>query len=205
LLTRLGTPGALRGGSGQLEGTIGWNGSPLALHYPSMKGQLDLKMGRGQFLKADPGAAKLLGVLSLQALPRRLLLDFRDVFYEGFAFDSVAGHVNIERGIATTHNLQIKGVSAVVQLEGSADIAQETQKLRVVILPELDTGTASLVAGIAVNPLVGLSTFLAQLFLQTSITQANTQEFIIDGSWAAPRVTHVNHDTDKSAPSTPKP
>ncbi len=205
LLTRLGTPGALRGGSGQLEGTIGWNGSPLALHYPSMKGQLDLKMGRGQFLKADPGAAKLLGVLSLQALPRRLLLDFRDVFYDGFAFDSVAGHVNIERGIATTHNLQIKGVSAVVQLEGSADIAQETQKLRVVILPELDTGTASLVAGIAVNPLVGLSTFLAQLFLQTSITQANTQEFIIDGSWAAPRVTHVNHDTDKSAPSTPKP
>jgi uncharacterized protein YhdP len=29
----------------------------------------------------------LLGVLSLQSLPRRLTLDFRDVFSEGFAFD----------------------------------------------------------------------------------------------------------------------
>ena len=53
----------------------------------------------GQFLKADPGLAKLLGVLSLQSLPRRLALDFRDVFSEGFAFDFVRGDVcNIEQG-----------------------------------------------------------------------------------------------------------
>ncbi|NBR18698.1 MAG: DUF2125 domain-containing protein, partial [Gammaproteobacteria bacterium] len=91
LLARVGTPGALRAGAGHLEGQIGWNGSPMALHYPTLQGQFQVKMGRGQFLKADPGVAKLLGVLSLQGLPRRLLLDFRDVFYEGFAFDSVQG------------------------------------------------------------------------------------------------------------------
>ena len=203
LLTRLGTPGALRGGSGQLEGEINWSGSPLALHYPSMNGQFDVKMGRGQFLKADAGAAKLLGVLSLQALPRRLLLDFRDVFSEGFAFDSVAGHVNIDHGTASTRNLQIKGVNAVVQLDGSADIAKESQQLRVVILPELDTGTASLVAAIAVNPMVGLTTFLAQLYLQSPLTQASTQEFMIDGSWASPRVTRVDHNTRTPASASP--
>ena len=203
LLARLGTPGALRGGSGHLEGDIGWNGSPLALHYPSMNGQFDVKMGRGQFLKADAGAAKLLGVLSLQALPRRLLLDFRDVFYEGFAFDSVVGHVNIDQGTANTHNLQIKGVNAVVQLDGSADIAKETQQLRVVILPELDTGTASLVAGIAVNPLVGLTTFLAQLYLQSPLTRASTQEFLIDGSWTTPRVTRVDNKAPPPASAVP--
>ncbi len=203
LLARLGTPGALRGGSGHLEGSIGWNGSPLALHYPSMNGQFDVKMGRGQFLKADAGAAKLLGVLSLQALPRRLLLDFRDVFYEGFAFDSVIGHVNIDHGTASTRNLQIKGVNAVVQLDGSADIAKETQQLRVVILPELDTGTASLVAGIAVNPLVGLTTFLAQLYLQSPLTRASTQEFLIDGSWTTPRVTRVDNNTRPPAGAAP--
>ena len=84
LLTRLGTPGALRAGAGRLEGQIAWSGSPLSLHYPSLQGQFQVRMGRGQFLKADPGVAKLLGVLSLQGLPRRLLLDFRDVFFEGF-------------------------------------------------------------------------------------------------------------------------
>jgi uncharacterized protein (TIGR02099 family) len=202
LLTRLGTPNALRGGSGQLEGLVSWQGSPLALHYPSMTGQFGVTMGRGQFLKADAGAAKLLGVLSLQALPRRLLLDFRDVFYEGFAFDSVRGDVTIAKGIAQTRNLQIKGVNALVQLDGSADIAQETQKLRVVILPSLDAGTASLVAGIAINPVVGLTAFLAQLFLQKPLIKVNTQEFLIDGSWTEPRVTKVNNDA-KTSPIDP--
>jgi uncharacterized protein YhdP len=191
LLTRLGTPEALRGGTGQLEGMVSWQGSPLSLHYPSLNGHLDVRMGQGQFLKADPGIAKLLGVLSLQALPRRLLLDFRDVFAQGFAFDSVQGDVTIVHGMANTRNLQIKGVNALVQLDGSVDIARETQNLHVQILPNLDAGTASLVAGLAVNPAVGLTAFIAQWLLQNPLSRASAQEFLVDGSWAEPRVTRV--------------
>jgi uncharacterized protein YhdP len=192
LLTRLGTPDALRNGTGKLEGTVSWQGSPLSLHYPSMNGHFEVNMGKGQFLKADAGAAKLLGVLSLQALPRRLLLDFRDVFSDGFAFDSVHGDVTIVHGMASTRNLQIKGVNAVVQLDGSANLAQETQRLRAVILPVVDAGTASLLAGLALNPMVGLTTFLAQWLLQNPLSQASTQEFMIDGSWTDPRVTRID-------------
>jgi len=154
-----------------------------------MTGHFNVNMGRGQFLQADPGVAKLLGVLSLQALPRRLLLDFRDVFSAGFSFDTVRGDVTIEKGMASTRNLQMKGVNAVVQMEGSSDLARETQNLRVVILPEVDAGTASLVAGLALNPAIGLSTFLAQLFLRQPLIRANSQEFVIDGTWREPRVT----------------
>ena len=191
LLTRLGTPGALRAGAGHLEGQIGWNGSPLALHYPSLQGQFLVRMGRGQFLKADAGAAKLLGVLSLQALPRRLLLDFRDVFYEGFAFDTVQGDVQIRDGIATTRNLHIEGVTAVVKMEGSADIARETQQLKVLILPQLNAGGASVVAGLAINPVVGLTSYLAQWLLTSPLSRASVQEFSIDGSWSDPHVTRI--------------
>jgi uncharacterized protein (TIGR02099 family) len=204
LLTRLGTPDALRGGTGQLEGVVSWQGSPLGLHYPSLNGHLDVRMGRGQFLKADPGAAKLLGVLSLQALPRRLLLDFRDVFAQGFAFDSVQGDVTIVHGMANTRNLQIKGVNALVQLEGSADIARETQKLRVQILPIVDAGTASLVAGLTVNPVVGLTAFIAQWLLQNPLSRASAQEFVIDGSWVDPRVTRVEPRPAKHPPPSPR-
>lgn len=191
LLARLGTPDVLRAGSGRLQGRVGWAGTPLALHYPSLNGQLHLDLSRGQFLKADAGAAKLLGVLSLQALPRRLLLDFRDVFAEGFAFDAAQGDVSIREGMASTRNLQIRGVNAVVQMQGGADLARETQDLQVLILPEVDTGTASLVAGLAVNPVVGLTTYLAQLFLRQPLRQANTQLFRIDGPWRDPRITRV--------------
>jgi len=205
LLTRLGTPDALRGGTGQLEGMVSWQGSPLSLHYPSLNGHLDVRMGRGQFLKADPGVAKLLGVLSLQALPRRLMLDFRDVFSQGFAFDSAQGDVTIVHGMASTRNLQIKGVNALVQLDGSADIARETQTLRVQILPIVDAGTASLVAAITVNPLVGLSTFIAQWLLQNPLSRASAQEFLIDGSWANPQVTRAEQRPNPAPAQTTAP
>jgi uncharacterized protein YhdP len=144
----------------------------------------------GQFLKTDPGIAKLLGVLSLQSLPRRLALDFRDVFSEGFAFDFFRGDVNIAHGIAHTNNLQMKGVNAAVFMEGQADIGKETQNLRVLVVPEINAGSASLIAS-AINPVVGLSTFLAQLLLRGPLVNAATQEFIVDGTWLDPKVTQV--------------
>ena len=203
LLERLGMPDVLRAGSGRLEGRIGWAGTPLALHYPSLHGQLRLDVARGQFLKADPGAAKLLGVLSLQALPRRLLLDFRDVFAEGFSFDQAQGDVRIREGMASTDNLQIRGINAVVRMQGSADLARETQDLRVLILPEVDAGTASLLAGLAVNPVVGLTSFLAQLFLRQPLRQANTQLFRIDGPWRDPRITRLPLPAGSAVPAAP--
>ena len=191
-LNRLGTKDALKGGGGKLEGQVNWQGSPLTLHYPSLNGRFNVNMGRGQFLQAEPGVAKLLGVLSLQALPRRLLLDFRDVFSTGFAFDSIRGDVSIQQGIAASQNLQMKGVNALVQMEGTSDIARETQNLRVLILPEVDAGTASLLAGLALNPAVGISTFIAQLVLRRPLMRVNSQEFTIDGTWADPKVTKLN-------------
>ena len=190
LLNRFGMADVVRRGRGKMEGRVAWAGSPLSLDYPSMSGQFNVNIESGQFLKADPGLAKLLGVLSLQSLPRRLALDFRDVFSEGFAFDFVRGDVGISQGVASTNNLQMKGVNAAVLMEGSADIAKETQDLKVVMVPEINAGTASLIATV-INPAIGLGTFLAQYFLRRPLMQAATQEFHIDGSWADPKITKV--------------
>lgn len=200
LLTRLGMKDVVRRGRGKLEGQVAWLGSPLALDYPSMNGAFVVGIESGQFLKADPGLAKLLGVLSLQSLPRRLALDFRDVFSEGFPFDFVRGDVTIAQGIASTNNLQMKGVNAAVVMDGKADIARETQDLKVVVVPEINAGTASLVAGV-INPAIGLGTFLAQLFLREPLSRAATQEFQIDGTWTEPRVTRLARPATQSAPS----
>ena len=123
-------------------------------------------------------------------MPRRLTLDFRDVFSEGFAFDFFRGDIAIEQGIANTNNLQMKGVNAAILMEGSAHIAHETQDIKVVVVPELNAGTASLIASV-VNPALGLGSFLAQLFLRRPLMEAATQEFHIDGSWADPKITKV--------------
>jgi len=202
LLARLGMEGVLRRGAGQLEGEIDWIGSPLSPDWRSMHGAMHIQMENGQFLQADPGLAKLLSVLSLQSLPRRLALDFRDVFSEGFAFDFIRGDVQIAQGTASTNNLQMKGVNAAVLMEGSANIEHETQQLRVIVVPEINAMSASLVAT-AINPVVGLGSFLAQMFLRGPLMEAATHEFRIDGTWSDPHVERVARSA--AAAEVPKP
>ncbi len=190
MLQRLGLPDAIRNGHGSIEGQIHWLGSPITPEVMSMGGQFRVSIERGQFLKTEPGAARLLGVLSLQALPRRLMLDFRDVFSEGFAFDFFRGDVRIEQGIASSTNLQMKGVNVAVLMEGQANIGQETQDLKILVIPDINAGGASLVYS-AINPVIGLTTFLAQYVLRRPLMESTTQQFHLDGTWSEPRVTQV--------------
>jgi uncharacterized protein YhdP len=190
LLERLGMGRVVQGAKGRMTGTLGWDGSPLGLDLPTLGGTLGLEFERGQFLKVDTGAARLLGVLSLQALPRRLLLDFSDVFQEGFAFDTIGGDLRIGQGVARTDNLRLRGVQAVVLMEGSADIARETQDLHVVVLPELNTASATL-AYAAVNPAIALGAFLGQWLLREPLRQASAREFHISGAWDDPKVDRI--------------
>lgn len=199
LLSRMGMPNVLYAGNGQLNGRLSWQGSPLHLDIPSLSGDFSLDVSKGQFLKASAGAGRLLGVMSLQALPRRLTLDFRDIFSEGFAFDFVRGDVHLAAGVASTNNLQMKGVNAGVVLEGNANIVQETQDITAVVVPELDAMTASLVAT-AINPAIGAGTFLAQFFFSKPLAEAATQEFHIQGSWSDPVVTRTSKRATKPPP-----
>ncbi|NHZ39975.1 YhdP family protein [Massilia aquatica] len=199
LLDRFGFPETLRRGKGKMSGEIAWNGLPYSLDIPSLSGKIDMSVAAGQFLKQDPGAAKLLGVLSLQMLPRLLKLDFHDVFSEGLAFDGISANASITRGVARTDNLKMHGVAATVLMAGTADIANESTNLHVVVIPEFNLGTGPLVYALAVNPVVGLGSFLAQLFLRAPVMKALTYEMQVTGPWKAPVITKLG------APKGPPP
>lgn len=188
LLARLGFPDTVRGGTGSLNGKLDWRGSPLAIDFPSLSGNLALTVGRGQFLKSDPGLAKLIGVLSLQSLPRRLSLDFQDVFLKGFAFDQIRGDAHVEAGVVRTEDLMMTGVQAEVRISGEVDVARETQALRVQVRPELNAGIASLAYAAIANPALGLGSFFAQMLLRKPLQEIFGHEFAVTGAWADPVV-----------------
>ncbi|MFZ5538984.1 MAG: YhdP family protein [Pseudomonadota bacterium] len=188
LLGRLGIADAVRGGSGKLDGELSWRGSPLAIDYPSLAGRLQLSAAKGQFLKADAGAGRLLAVMSLQSLPRRIALDFRDIFSEGFAFDQITATAELKGGVLVTRDFKMRGVSATVLIEGSTDLLNETQNLHVLVLPEIDARSASLVYALMANPAVGLGTFLAQMLLRDPLSKAFSYEYEVSGSWTDPQV-----------------
>ena len=192
LLDRLGLPDVIRDGGGRLNGHVAWQGAPITPQWSSMNGDIHMQVEKGQFLKVEPGMGKLLSVLSLQSLTRRIALDFRDVFSQGFAFDYVRGDIGIEQGVARTNNLQMKGLNAAVLMEGTANLDAETQNLTVVVVPEINAMTASLAATV-INPVIGVGSFLAQMFLRGPLMEAATRTFHIQGTWADPVVEQVRN------------
>jgi uncharacterized protein YhdP len=187
LLDRLGVRDALRGGTGKLEGEIGWRGSPLGIHYASLDGRIALEIDRGQFLKADPGAARLLSVLSLQTLARRVTLDFRDAFLDGFVFDRVRADALLDAGVLSTRNFRMIGPAATVLIDGTINLRNETQDLKLAVLPDVNATTASLALAV-VNPAVGLGSLVAQLVLKDPLSKLFSVEFEVRGGWADPQI-----------------
>jgi len=190
MLANLGKPGLVKDGPMQVSGQIGWTGGLEDFSLATLFGDLEVKVRQGQFLKADPGAAKLLGILSLQALPRRIALDFRDVFSEGFAFQDITGNIHLERGSAYTNNLRMNGAAARVSMSGVIDLRRESQNLLVSVQPRLDDSLA--VAGALLGgPAVGLGAFIAGKVLKDPVGRATTFEYAITGGWAEPNVSRL--------------
>jgi len=207
-LARFGYVEALQGAPTKIDGQLAWSGSPLGFDYPTLSGAFRIGVGSGRFIKIEPGFGKLLGVLSLQALPRRISLDFRDVFSEGFAFDEVTGAVRIANGVMSTDNLRLLGPAAQVDIAGDADLAHETQRLTVRVQPSL-SGSVSTGAALLffANPLVGAAigagSLLAQKVLKDPIEQMFSYQYAVTGSWSDPVVTRSGSATASAAPGTP--
>ena len=201
-LVRMGQPEGVRRGTAKLEGPLSWNGNPSELDYPTLAGNFVIEASKGQFVKLDPGIGKLLGVLSLQSLPRRLSLDFRDIFSEGLAFDEIVGTVKVNRGIANTENFRIQGPAVRIQMSGDVDLSRETQKLRVKVFPSM-SDSLSVAGALIGGPIAGLVTFAAQKLFKDPIDKIAAYEYDITGTWVDPQVAKVESAQAKAAASRP--
>jgi len=203
-LGRFGWPNAVKGAPTKIEGRLSWNGAPSDFDYASLSGTFKLNSGAGQFTKIDPGVGRLLGVLSLQALPRRISLDFRDVFSEGFAFDTIAADVQMQSGVMHTDAFRLMGPAAAVNISGDIDVAHETQKLKIRVQPSLSSGVSVGTAALFLaNPLVGAAigagTLLAQKMLNNPFDKLFSYEYSVTGSFDDPVVARTNAATAATA------
>lgn len=198
VLKRFNRPEGVAGGTATLWGSVEWDGSPQRPDLPSLTGKLSLEAKRGRFTQLDPGIGKLFGILSLQALPRRVTLDFRDVFSQGFVFDDITGEGAIQNGVLHTDNLRMLGSSASVLMKGNIDLANETQNLDVTIVPSV---TDSIAIGAAiVNPVAGLAALLLGKALNNPIDRIIAFEYRVTGTWTDPVVGKANRPAPQSPP-----
>jgi uncharacterized protein (TIGR02099 family) len=202
ILGRSGYPNTVKGGSGRLVANLSWAGSPDEFSYATLNGTLKLDTGKGQFLKMDPGAGKLLSVLSLQDLPKHVALGFTDVFSAGFQFDNINGNATIKNGVIESQDFRIYGSSAKVTMKGSVDLNHETQDLRVKVLPTLGD-TVSLIGLFAVNPAVGIGSLIANKVLGDPLDKLVSFEYNVSGTWSDPSVVRVGRGASQPKQSNP--
>ena len=170
---------------GTLSLSLEWPGQPHKFATDALSGHIEAHADKGQLLQIEPGAGRLLSLLSMQHLLRRLTLDFSDVVSKGLVFDRVDLNADIKSGILTTPQTTIMSSAASILISGTVDLHRESLDLRAIVLPSLNAEGASLALAVA-NPIVGLSTFVAQLALKDRLNAFFSQEYQVKGSFDNP-------------------
>lgn len=189
-LKELGYVGAVAGGEGEADLQLRW---PRAFHdveVSQVNGSMNMSLKNGQLLEIDPGAGRLFGMLSLQTLPRRLFLDFSDVFSKGFGFDSIKGAFNIEDGNAYTKNLKLDGPAAKIEIKGRVGLAQQDYDQTVTVTPRVSE-SLPVIGALTSTPQVGAVILFFQKIFQPGIEEATKNQYTITGKWNDPIIKKV--------------
>jgi len=182
---------------GTLTGSlhITWPGPPWAYSPPAMEGRVKLRIANGQLLDVEPGAAgRMLGLLSLNTLPRRLSLDFSDLFSKGFRFDEISGSFVIDDGNAYTNDLLVDGPAAKIEISGRIGLAEQDYDELVTVIPSVKTGIP-LAGTLAGGPVVGAALLVAQTLLEGKLGALNRIaeiQYSVTGPWDDPVIDKLH-------------
>jgi uncharacterized protein YhdP len=184
---------SLEGGQTVLQFNAWWPGSPAAFALSRLNGKLEFSVINGQITNASAGSGRLLGLLSIQALPRRLSLDFRDVFDSGFDFDEATGTFEMENGMAHTDNVELSSSAASISLVGNTNLVTQQYDQVMTVRPGLGN-TLPIIGALAGGPGGAAAGLALQGLLQKQIGEASQVQYTIRGSWSEPVIEPVGKD-----------
>ncbi len=196
LLDGLGFKGRVGGGKGKVKFDAGWRGSPAAFALAGMEGSMHIAARNGQLLEVEPGAGRVLGLLSLTQLPRRMMLDFRDFFSKGFAFNRIDGNVRFGTGIARSDDLVIDGPAAEIQIRGNTDLRAQRFDQTIEVLPK-SGNLLTVVGAVAGGPLGAAVGAAANAVLKKPLGALGAKTYRVTGPWKDPKVEVISRDQSR--------
>ena len=193
MLQQSGLKDVLVGGQGSAQVQIEWQGFPWIQTMDGLDMVVDLDLHDGRLNQIHSRTAKLLEFLSLQSLSRltKLDLDLRGVMKDGFPFDDMKGQLRLKDNTLSTDNFRVIGPVGTIMIEGTTDIAKEQVDLRAVVVPNVDMSGAAIAAGIALNPVIGISAFITQLLFKAPLAKAMTVQYQLLGPWSQFEATEL--------------
>jgi len=186
-MQRLGyQPGIVSDDMGMLF-DLSWSGGPSLDFTKTLDGDVQARFGAGQLDEVEPGAGRVFGLMSIVALPRRLSLDFRDVFQKGFGFDKIEGAFRIDDGDAYTCNLSLEGPAAVVAIVGRAGLDTRDYEQTAVVSANVGN-TLPVVGGVMAGPQVAVALLLFSQIFKDPLQDLGQVYYSVAGSWDDPTI-----------------
>ncbi|QQP97893.1 YhdP family protein [Lysobacter enzymogenes] len=197
LMAGFGFGGQIGGGKGKARLDAGWPGAPAGMALGSLEGTLNLDVRDGRLIEIEPGAGRMLGLLSVAQLPRRLTLDFRDLFSKGFAFDRIGGSVRFGNGSARSDDLAIDGPAASIAIRGAADLRAQSYDQTIEVRPKA-ANVLTAVGALAAGPVGAAIGAAANAVLQKPLGSLTSRTYRVTGPWKEPKVEVVTREQTRA-------
>lgn len=170
---------------------LDWSGSPRADFFDVLDGNVQVRLGEGQLEEVDPGAGRMFGLMSVVELPRRLSLDFRDVFSKGFGFDKIAATFRIDDGKTYTCDLSLEGPAADIGIVGEVDLVSRTYNQTAIVSVNV-ANTLPIVGAVVAGPQVAAALLIFSQIFKKPLQDIGQVYYAIGGSWDEPLVESTN-------------
>lgn len=166
------------GGTTEITIDANWAAAPMDFDLVKLNGRLHFRSTQGKLLGVKRGATgRVFGLLTVTTLPRRLSLDFTDLFEKGVSYDVIEGTFSLENGQAYTNALMMENATARVDIAGRTGLATEDYDQIMTVTPKLSSSL----------PLAPI--WLAEKLLKRRIfDKAFSYKYTITGSWHDPKV-----------------
>jgi len=164
---------------------VNWSGGPRADFLDVLDGDVRVRFGDGQLEEVDPGAGRVFGLMSIVALPRRLSLDFSDVFSKGFGFDKIAGTFRIDDGQTYTCDLSLEGPAADIGIVGRAGLDDRDYDQVAVVSANVGN-TLPIVGAVVAGPQVAAALLVFSQIFKKPLQEVGQVYYAISGSWDEP-------------------
>jgi uncharacterized protein (TIGR02099 family) len=197
-LAALGFAETVSGRNAHITGDLVWPGADGGFNWADAQGPVGLSAEHGALRNVEPGgASRVLGLFNFFVLPRRLLLDFRDVVSKGMSFDQIEGHFRLADGVAQTDDLAVRNPAFKIAVRGKIGLAARDIDQTITVTPNTSTlSLGALLAGGSAVALVGpfapLVAVIANQVLDKPIAQATQLTYRLTGSWDNPEIRKLD-------------
>ncbi|MDK9778931.1 MULTISPECIES: YhdP family protein [Vibrio] len=190
LMERFGITSGIQQAPFGIDAQLDWDGAPWAMKTQSLQGEVSSEFGKGVITEVS-GAARLLGLFSLDSIIRKMQLDFTDVFDKGMAFNSITGTGKIQDGVFITNDIVMDALAGEMQIRGIADMNTRLVDAEVKFTPDITSGIPMLTA-FAVAPQTALYVLAISTVISPVVEVFTQVNYEVKGPLDSPTVKEIS-------------